>query len=329
MNKNKFIPVLAVVALLSACGVKNNKSESVKTPKFEKLGSEVEKEEFVNDFSTGLNGLAFKDSKLMGSKEGTYYYGYESDLTVKRDGKEIAGNNYKEITDEKFQMDAVACISNYTGTYKEISEQFSTLSGSKSKNVNGEKWDNAYQQVVYDNQNMYAYVDSLTKVVSLYGSVEDSQDLKLWHDYIAKGSLYYESGYDKVSGEFDYVSGMSEEDVTNYGYAFYKNGNMLSLTCNPEDGVYESRVDGLEEGELISSTKIEYSETFQITFTGENMKVVYHSEETNTTTYSLDQGNYRAGDVEVQKYIYSYMAEFKDANLNLKPINVEGFNFIN
>ena len=68
MNKLKFIPVLAVVSLLSACG-QSSTFVTVKAPKFEKEGQEIEVEDFFKGVDTNVMALDFNNNKRMSSKE--------------------------------------------------------------------------------------------------------------------------------------------------------------------------------------------------------------------------------------------------------------------
>ena len=71
MNKLKFIPILAAVALLSACEAKAG--ARLKAPKFAKEGEECEAEVAFDKITDGLDNLDTRDSKFIGSKVASYY----------------------------------------------------------------------------------------------------------------------------------------------------------------------------------------------------------------------------------------------------------------
>ena len=56
----KFIPALAMIALLSACGTK---SGSFKAPKFEKEGASIEKEVFVSEINTAVDATVYNSTE--------------------------------------------------------------------------------------------------------------------------------------------------------------------------------------------------------------------------------------------------------------------------
>ena len=81
----KFIPALAMIALLSACGTK---SGSFKAPKFEKEGASIEKEVFVSEINTAVDASVYKGEEVITrSFVGTTSYGSESITTINKDGK--------------------------------------------------------------------------------------------------------------------------------------------------------------------------------------------------------------------------------------------------
>ena len=116
MNKLKFIPVLAVVSLLSACG-ESGKLASVKAPKFEKEGTEIEVEKFFEDVDKYAMSLDFNNNKRMSSKEIKSSYAYEDVDTYKREKEVLLHTVYQETDDGVIKYDAPHSLISVKGEY--------------------------------------------------------------------------------------------------------------------------------------------------------------------------------------------------------------------
>ena len=322
MKNIKYIPVLAIVALLSACNTTKS-NNPVKEPKFEKEGEAVEYDAFLKEVGLGLSGLDFNSGKKMGSKEGSFYAAYEEDCVLEREGKEFGRETYTEIEDHKFKMDAKASIINDDGEY-----YVSILDKNGQytyKDKNGEKWSTSYQQVKYDGEDYYGCVDKLGKVVNLYGTISSGWTLSDYHDYIAKGTLYYEIGFGTIQNRVNALTGLSEESLP--FYSFMKNGSTYTVTYQPEAETSEKRTED-EANELIYTYESTTTEKIQLTFDRGNLKVAIYDVYTSKYTYAKDYQSYKAGDVDSVKTTNILTSEYKNADLSLKEASYDGFIFM-
>ena len=133
MKKLKFIPVLAVAALLSACG---SNGVSVKAPKFAKMGEEVSFEKFDEEINKRFDELDFLKEDLLNSKT---LVGKGSSLIsekMTRGKKIITESTMKDSDEAKYELDMKNYIAKMSGESKEeiINKSNSTNSKGTSNN---------------------------------------------------------------------------------------------------------------------------------------------------------------------------------------------------
>ena len=144
MNKLKFIPVLAVVALLSACGTK---SEAVKAPKFDKEGAEVQYTEFMAGLSENAQALDIMGDKKAASFEMKSEAAELQSNVLTRDGKNFYTEYRFEEETNSGQYDSKSLVGKEK-TNRTITEDYETTDY-HYRRVNNTKFNGSVQEVVH------------------------------------------------------------------------------------------------------------------------------------------------------------------------------------
>lgn len=322
MNKLKFIPVLAVVALLSACGTK---SEAVKAPKFDKEGAEVQYTEFMAGLSENAQALDIMGDKKAASFEMKSEAADLQSNVLKRDGKNFYSEYRFEEETNSGQYDSKSLVGKEK-TNRTVTEDYETTDY-HYRRVNNTKFNGSVQEVVRDDVHYLGSVDIDCHVVGLMDEVTDEKPFNALMDQYVKGDVYYYGGLNRAEGVFVSLSSLSEEELVNY--TFNKNDKTFTFTYKLEQLAQEEKND---QDEVVFVTDyVVYAKT-QMTFNGGNYKISQYYETKNVMTYKMDimQSNtqYYADDVIEDISKGSYSASFTSKEVNLKPASTEGFMFM-
>ena len=322
MNKLKFIPVLAVVALLSACGTK---SEAVKAPKFDKEGAEVQYTEFMAGLSENAQTLDIIGDKKAASFEMKSEAAELQSNVLKRDGKNFYSESRFEQETNSGQYDSKSLVGKEK-TNRTVTEDYETTDY-HYRRVNNTKFNGSVQEVVRDDVHYLGSVDIDCHVVGLMDEVTDEKPFNALMDQYVKGDVYYYGGLNRAEGVFVSLSSLSEEELVNY--TFNKNDKTFTFTYKLEQLAQEEKND---QDEVVFVTDyVVYAKT-QMTFNGGNYKISQYYETKNVMTYKMDimQSNtqYYADDVIEDISKGSYSASFTSKEVNLKPASTEGFMFM-
>ncbi|MBO4856832.1 MAG: hypothetical protein J5511_05645 [Bacilli bacterium] len=327
MKNLKIIPILAIVALLSACG--ESKQQKVKAPKFDKEGDAIEKADFFETLEFNSAGIDISNSKRIGSKVLTMSYGSSWATSVTRENKLYKETAELDFGNSKSEMDAKSAVIRSTSEWTSTDYTNYPNFGSEEESYK-EMYDDYYQVVNFDGKDYYAYVNAKQKTVSIMGPAENVEERAEAFDYFAKSSFYYGVGLQYAEQMFNTASGASDEEIAKY-WGFYKNGDTLTLSYNYEEEPVEVYDNPDSENPVLQYTeKNSATAKLQITFTGSSFKLVQYQEYNYECTYAVDiMGNmqYYAGDVYKEGRKFSLTSEMKDAKLNVKPVNYEGFYF--
>ncbi len=322
MNKLKFIPVLAVVALLSACGTK---SEAVKAPKFDKEGSEVQYTEFMAGLSENAQALDIMGDKKAASFEMKSEAVELQSNVLKRNGKNFYGESRFEQETNSGQYDSKSLVGKEK-TNRTVTEDYETTDY-HYRRVNNTKFNGSVQEVVRGDVHYLGSVDIDCHVVGLMDEVTDEKPFEKLMDQYVKGDVYYYGGLNRAEGVFVSLSSVSEEDLVNY--TFNKNDKTFTYTYKLEQLAQEEKND--QDEVVFVSDYVVYAKT-QMTFNGGNYKISQYYETKNVMTYKMDimQSNtqYYADDVIEDISKGSYSATFTSKEVNLKPASTEGFMFM-
>lgn len=322
MNKLKFIPVLAVVALLSACGTK---SEAVKAPKFDKEGAEVQYTEFMAGLSENAQALDIMGDKKAASFEMKAEAAEFQSNVLKRDGKNFYSESRFEEETNSGQYDSKSLVGKEK-TNRTVTEDYETTDY-HYRRVNNTKFNGSVQEVVRGDVHYLGSVDIDCHVVGLMDEVTDEKPFNALMDQYVKGDVYYYGGLNRAEGVFESLASLSEEALVNY--TFNKNDKTFTFTYKLEQLAQEEKND--QDEVVFVSDYVVYAKT-QMTFNGDNYKISQYYETKNVMTYKMDimQSNtqYYADDVIEDISKGSFSASFTSKEVNLKPASTEGFMFM-
>ena len=321
MNKLKFIPILAAVALLSACEAKA--SAYLKAPKFAKEGEECEAEVAFNKVLDGLQNLDTQDSKFIGSKVASYYNATQTVFTINRDGKFFEEHTETNTYEMKLQSDFNnKVITVETEKVEELTDK--TLKVYSYSERDEETTKMRFQKATYGDVEYYVCAHEDTRVADLFGSISNPSTLADMHDYFTKGHINYEMGINLINEYLEYVDNVSEETFANF--KFFDNDNISTMTYAWESDEMDVNTSG-ENPVTYAKRKDTSTEKFQFTFNNGNFKAVFYAEYIVNTKYVMDKYGYFEGDEVVQKDFYLWEIEVDDTNKSLEALDLTGYIF--
>ncbi len=321
MKNYKLIPALALVTLLSACGTKN--PTSAKKPSFAKEGKEVEREDFFKEFDEKFDLLDFNSSKYMtSSKKITTSYDYYSKFELgSSEGVRVSNT---EINKHKGNIEAD--VDNYILLFNEKEEYVSdskSANGAYDKSTSTETYKYQAQKVQYNDQEYFADVDLVSKMLYVMSVIDDSHPLAESFDSYFKGGFYYSLGLNELSEMVQDAREASEIDLPLFKFSINKN----TYTCNYSfEEIYKQK-DG--EDNLMYSKTIKNTAKVQVIMEEGNFKMTYYTThyerrdfeiETTYNGYKIRPGDY----VEINGS-EARVSNIKDANVKLSLADVSGF----
>lgn len=308
MKKIKFIPILAVAALLSGC---NSGGISVKAPKFAKEGEKVTDTKFMEDFSKAVKGLDIEQSPLekLDSRVLSYSACASVDTSVKRGKKEIFKQSNKESVKSSYEFDS----ENLRVHFKE-EDRFATSKKSvtqpeykqEAKGVT----ERYYQKYEKDGKSYVVTVSPKEKTVTKYYELNEITTLlSVCNSYLAgaeEDAISFDVLYDL------YTDWEDQSEATKSRYEFFENGTVYTWTYKYE---VESNADKY-------NTKIVYAEKWQLDVNENNVNFRRSVESTHTydyvKNYSTSNLTYQEGDQEVR-----VNKQYTDVSAKLKKVSVK------
>lgn len=328
MNKLKFIPSLAIVALLSACGAKGV-NKSVKEPKFEKFSKEVEKADFFEDLGKEIQKMdIFTNAKKLGSNVATLSAKELTDTTLTRD-KKVFSDDYNVIAyDLDVKNDTKNIVSLGTGTYTLTrGQKYSDKENAEMTQKN--EFVTYYQEVEYDGKDYLAYVNSNGKVVNPVSQVSDEYPIDILFDGFLSEMLMYELEIYSAISKLTTISNIAADAPEAEYYTFYEDGKAFTVVYEFAPAAEEIRDN--ETDALLQTNEEKEVEKIQFVIDGQDLKLMQYHESSIKTTFNVDTTTpgsfYYAGDVyeQVNKTTSSSSLQFKD--VTVKPANIDGFVF--
>ena len=318
MNKLKFIPVLAVAALLSACG---GNSVSVKAPKFAKVGNEVEATKFAEDAMKALEEFDFmKSEEALGSKILDTKNSTERTNKLTRNKKVVSEYSYQQVSNQKGEFDAknhVAKVANVANTAILDKDTNGTYEEKESQKAN------VYlQEVTYEDEKYMGAVVQEEKIVQVLAKETTEFTIANIYEELSRGS--YASALD-VSTAMMFLSQIEYIDAEELShFKFYENGsNTFTVEYSDEDE------DDVNADETVVGKKVEtFTQKFQYVIKGSSISYAFLEEEISTVTYSADYEQYYAGDVYEEAEKSYKEASYKDGKVSVKAVGYEGYNFL-
>ena len=314
MRNTKFIPFIALVAMLSACTLSNGNA------KMKKYSKEVSFE----DWNAALN-------EAMSGEDGT---GDGNDvevlvnLSMKMNEKFVSGQKtvYEEKTDAKGTMkskyDADTNVgymkSSLTGTAK-MTENASELS------YNAVGGNQRYYQTMTVKEEVDGVETDVEKTVSVnkeqkeyYLQTSGVQTMVM--QYAAMPVLYL---------AFLPMAYQSADEAEKANYKFYQDGQMytavfveteeedISTTINEESVVYSQ-----DTTVTTNILQLEYKKS------GDKLSSItvrYEQKEEKTRNFVIDYSNYLAGDVRTELEDVIFDATISQKKVELQPVNLTGY----
>lgn len=326
MNKLKFIPVLAVVSLLSACG-QSSKFVTVKAPKFEKEGQEIEVEDFFKGVDTNASALDFNNNKRMSSKEIKSSFRYEDVDTYKRGKDVIRHTVYQEMDEGIAKYDAPHSLISVKGEYGNDTLEENKFTG-KQEEIDHKYFDTMYQRVQYGDELCYASVDPKAQAIYMYGIDMDEYDIPSLADNIAKDMVLEYMYLNTMEDVLDALDSASSSEEALAEWKMYQNKNTYTLIYT-HDTEPRDVLDSNDSTIVKFTVSGKFERKLQMKFDGNNLKISYYYEDYAIRTYKsnyYENGFYFAeGDVEEMVSRESLQCEMKEKDVSLKELSYEGY----
>ena len=319
MKLIKFIPALAMIALLSACGTK---SGSFKAPKFVKEGASIEKDVFVSEINNAVDATVYNSTEeLAKSFICTVSYGSESITTINKDGKKYAEQLRQSTMTASLKADTKNYVAHMEGEqvdYIKITQ--GNVGAMEMKNA--QKHDMYLQTFMFEGQETMGEVIKSERMFIPLGPITETSPVEMVFDSMIKSFLTSESPLSET-GEFaESVENMDEAMLEKV--SFFKNNNTYTL-------VFEETLDPVEElddeNNLAKKVETKNSQKVQITLKGNDCKFVsYGITETTTTYYQEYEYNgmtLNAGDSVVEKSTSYENSNLYAKNVTVKPVSID------
>ncbi len=310
MKKIKFVPVLAIAALLSACGV--NKGISVKAPKFAKEGAEVTYTEFMNKLDEAFDAseITQEDAKLSDRLITTKQS--QSQKEVVKNGKKQVSKQEQVITyGNKYQFDYDNCIGNSEYVFK-ASSASEDAHGDKTTE-DSEKKTSQFQFGEGEHENQFYEYELENKYYRQVATLAEDETKE--HLF---GILIKETIYDSISAAFGILPSSEAEAES---YKFYVNGKVFTYT----DGYDESGDMKDDDDNVFGTYTAKGDLKVQLDFTDGAQKLKMAMEVTETGKYTAAYDGYGEGDeskMEVKMYVDNSVQSKK---VSLKAIDASEF----
>ena len=326
MKKLRFIPVLAVAALLSACGI--GKSGSVSKPKFAKAGEEVRAEKFAQDLKSVLNDLDVNKEQLLKSKElkisekesvnGKHLRGKKAVETIsmsqsEKNAAKYDASSYVAVLNAEYSRKGSAKGLSYDG---DVDEQYSD--------------DQQLQKVVWNDTDYLASINETYKSIDIIRNL-NNVELSVAADSFVKEYVYdaleLGSAYSMVDmiGNLDYLSLKD--------FKFYEAKNLFTFEVSMEY-VFGKLTNGLLEYKETENIeyKVQYEikdndVTYRYYMVNESKYEYYMDVEGNPSAEYFKEG-FRNGDVTELKSVKSVESSYKDASVKLEAKNVDTVDYV-
>lgn len=316
MKSLKFIPVLAVAALLSACGT--SKSVSVKAPKLLNKGKEVQLQEFVDGANEALSGLeTLKAETVFGSKTMNSTSSWEEKESLKRDGKLYGESREAGVQKASVKADAKNYV--MSAEISANSERSVKLSYGGQTRYVSHKQKSMLQEIEVEGEKYMGQVNVTEEAYSVLSKITDENPMSELFNQMMSSAITSGAKLSFAQNFLAMASTLSDEELENY--KFYVNGNVYTVEYKTEDAseILNSS-DEVVANEVDSLTSI-----YQFKLDDKDLKTTSLEEYKETKTYVADYDEFYEGDVYVSEENEYTQFECKDAKVSLKPVSYEGY----
>lgn len=319
MKKIKFIPALAMVALLSACGTKSN---LFKAPKFDKVGASIEKDVFVSEINNAVDASVYNSTEELAKFFiCTLSYGSESITTVNKYGKKYAEQLQQRTMTASLKADTKNYVAHMEGEQVDhMKVTQGNVGGMAMKNV--QKHDMYLQTFMFEGQETMGEVIKSERMFIPLGPITETSPVEMAFDSMMKSFVLSESPFSQTGEFVERVENMDESMLEKV--SFFKNNNTYTL-------VFEETLDPDEElddeNNLVKKVEKKNSEKVQITLKGSDCKYVSYAIAETTTTYFQDSTyngvTLNAGDSIVEKSTSYENSNLYAKNVTVKPVSID------
>lgn len=300
MNKLKYIPILALAALLSSCGVFGGKA-----PKFENEGEEINKyADFCNRYDNTLLDSEVMDSDVLFTDRLIKSSVYENQITtVKRGNKELSKTETTSSSKSEGQYDADNYVAKITGEQKQ-SMKGNDQEGNGSYTTSSKT--EYYYQFEKENYTKYlVFANTKTKEYRHYEQVSSVRKQDALFDNLirsAVSNLFYQ-----------FVRYLQDAEINSKDYLFYiKDDSLFTLATTKENTV------DAEDCKMITKTKLKV----QLNTEDKKQSFKVSSEINVEYRYIKDYMNYRKDDVRTVTTINYEDYSVTNKNTNLSAVDV-------
>lgn len=302
MNKIKFIPVLALTALLAGCSLFDGKA-----PKFADAGEEVEYSYFYDQCMAEIRDSEISDQDVKLTDRVVKYSSYYMQKNVlKRDNKEISKTENTTSRKSESQYDVDNAVGKITAENK-MSYKGNGPEGSGSYSTT-EKRENYYQFEKESGIKYLIYANAKTKEYNRQEQVTSSRKQDDIFDDLIRAELV-----SMVSDFYNYVP-------SSFGNAkdclFYiKDNSLFTISKTKEETIKNS------DYNLVAKTKLKV----QINTTDKKQSLKISSEVQNEYVYLKNGSSVREKDVVTENIVNYVEYTFTGKTVNLSAIDASDY----
>lgn len=325
MKNIKYIPALALVALLSACNV--NKGLSPKAPKFAKKGEQVEHGAIAEkrEAEGFLPLMTVTSTDDVVSAERNKEESYIDKIKVTNKKKTVLSSKSVRVTKENSKGDMNNLIISYTSETKSEETEKSEFDNYSKKT--DDKYSYNYQYGTLDDKEYLLYVDPGLKMYDWVSDVTGKDD-EYKKGYLAEGvyfEVYGPANPNEILDIIDNWGTATEEEQMNY--KFFMNKDVYTIEYYSETSYEEvepeTNVVTYKETTVSESTlQLEIKENgYEWRIKGNVLtKVEFNARTSYEGTY------YNAGDVlEIDSTAYIQTSLYAK-DVKLEPIDISSYN---
>ncbi len=296
----KYIPIIALAALLSSCGVFGGKA-----PKFENEGEEINKyADFCNRYEDTLLDSEIMDSDVLFTDRLIKSSVYENQITtVKRGNKELSKTETTSSSKSEGQYDADNYVAKITGEQKQ-SMKGNNQEGNASYTTSS-KIEYYYQFEKEGGTKYLIFANTKTKEYRHYEQVSSVRKQDALFDNLIRSAvsdLFYQ-----------FVTYVENASSNSKDYLFYiKDDSLFTLATTKENTV------DAENYKMITKTKLKV----QLNTEDKKQSFKVSSEINVEYRYTKDYTNYRKDDVRTVTTINYEEYSVTNKNTNLSAVDV-------
>lgn len=312
MKKIKFIPSLALVCLLSACGT--TKAPSMAKPRFAKQGEEIASyEDFSNQYQTvlGESELSSDDFKMGDREMNSKTYIMESAI-IKRNKKafaEVSIIRYGEALNRFDGDNQIIANKGKTVTYGVDKECDSTRVDESRSNEN-----TVYQESTVDGKQYYVNADLNSKTYSKGFELSDTATAEHYYNQMASAVVSM-----LMTATLVLLPSEAVED-----FKFYRNGNTFTWSSE----TIETEEIKNSEDVVVGTAKLEGEFKAQTDFIDGKFSFKLVTITKSTSTFTSDYGDYLTGDILINESKEYVDVSLVSKNVKISPVDISKFRHV-